>query len=261
MAVILVPPIVPLSQHWTHERVVSEVRTTFNELDNERVWDLTLRHHVNRALSQLVELLNISNDPFYGEVWDCNLDTDPATRTGLPYTISLAQYIGRLWKIRELYLQWYGNCAHVTVQKIAGLTTDLNTQWFKSVAWVQQGNQLLVHVGKLLVPPSQEFDSGIASPQEYPVTATSLFKLYVYRNPQLDDYSNSPTTGFQKFVDLPDRHVNLLVMLAGKMLLEQLGKQVPVEVEATIQQLSGGINNAVPQEQQFNTLKASTPQY
>ena len=76
MPVILVPPITPLSQHWTHERVISEIRTTFNELDNERIWDLTLRHHVNRALSQLVELLNISNDPFYGEVWDCVLDTN-----------------------------------------------------------------------------------------------------------------------------------------------------------------------------------------
>lgn len=251
MPVIAVPPIVPLSQAWTHQRVASEIRTTFNELDNERVWDLTLRHHINRALSQLVELLGISNDPFYGEVWDCNLDTDPAVREGLPYTITLGAYIDRLWKIRELYLQWYGNCAHVSIQKIAGLTTDLNTEWDKSVAWVQQGNQLLLHVGKLLVPPSPDFDGGIASPREYPITSGSLFKLFVYRNPELDDYT-SGAGGFTKFVDLPNRHMNLLVMLSGKMLLEQMNKNVPIEVEQTIQQLSQGVNNAPVQEQQFN---------
>jgi len=256
MPVIAVPPIIPLSQAWTHRRVVSEIRTTFNELDNERVWDLTLRHHVNRALSQLVELLGISNDPFYGEVWDCNLDQDPTTRTGLPSTITLGAYIDRLWKIRELHLQWYGNCAHVNIPKIASISADLNTQWDKSVCWVQQGNQLLVHVGKLLVPPSPDFDpGGLASPSEYPVNDTSLFKLYVYRNPELDDYTNNPTTGFEKFVDLPNRHINLLVMLAGKMLLEQMNKQVPIEAEQIIQQLSQGVNNAPVQEQQFNAIK------
>lgn len=257
MPVTLVPAIVPLST-WTHQRVASEIRTTFSELDNERVWDLTLRHHINRALSQIVELLQVSNDPFYGEVWDCVLDTDPTTRTGLAYTISLNAYIRRLWRVRELYLQWYGNCAHVTVQKMAGLTTDLNTEWFKSVAWVQQGNQILVHVGKLLVPPSPDFDGGVALPNEYPITTSSLFKLFVYRNPEQDDYTDG-AGGWAKYVDLPDRHINLLLMLSSKMMLEQLGKQVPVDVETTIQQLMQGVNNAPVQEQQFKAVPA--PQY
>jgi hypothetical protein len=260
MAVISVPPIVPLSTYWSHKRIASEIRMTLNELDNERLWDLTLRHHINRALAQIVELLSISNDPFYGEVWDCVLDADPTIRTGLPYTITLGTYIGRLWRIRELYLQWYGNCAEVSIQKMAGLTTDLNTQWFKSVAYVQQGNQLLVHVGKQLVSPSPDFDSGVALPAEYPVTSSSLFKLYVYRNPEQDDYSTNPSTGFDKLIDLPDRHINVLVNLCNKMVLEQLGKQVPVDVEAAIQQLLQGVNNAPTADAAFQQQRAQTSQ-
>lgn len=238
MPVVAVPALIPLSQHWTHQRVCSEVRTGLNELDNERVWDLTLRHHVNLALSSVVELLNKSNAPLYGEVWDCRLDFAPAVRTGLPNEITLAAYIGRLWKVKSLYVQWYGNCVEVPLEKLTGLTTDLNTQWEKSIAWCHQGTRLLVHVGRKLVPPTPEFDAGgLALPDEYPITTTTAFRLYVHRNPALDDYSEG-AEGWTRFIDCPDRHVRLVTVLAQKMVLEQLGKDIPVTIEQTIGQLT-----------------------
>lgn len=249
MAVTSVPAIAPLSLSWTHKRVVSQIRILTNELDNERVQDISIRHHINTALSNIVELLNLSNDPFYGESWNCALDNDPSVRNGFPSTISLSAYIGRLWKINELFLQYYGNCAQVSLQKMHGIVTDLNTQWDKSVAWCQQGNQILVHVGKLIVDTNLDFESGgLALPSEYPITNTSEFRLYVFRNPQLDDYTD---TGLNRLIDLPDRHMRLLQLIVQKMVLEEVNKNVGIDIESAIVQLQREINNAPQTEAQF----------
>ena len=58
----------PLSKGWTHEAVVSEALVLTNQLDNERVQLYNVRVHMNTAISNISDMLNLANMPWYN-IW------------------------------------------------------------------------------------------------------------------------------------------------------------------------------------------------
>lgn len=74
----------PLSKAWTHEDVVSEALVITNQLDNERVQLYNVRVHMNIAISNIADMLNLANMPWYN-VWLQGDFEDELHPTGLHY--------------------------------------------------------------------------------------------------------------------------------------------------------------------------------
>lgn len=231
-----------LSSAWTPARLIHYIRSLVHELDNERIQDADIRTHLNDAVSYVVEALSLALSPHYGIQWGAKIDA--AQTTGSPTSISLVTVAGGLVPIQHLArvirltCENYGECTEMMLEEIITLSTDLNTKFQQSVCWVWHGEEILVYVGPRL-------RTGI--------TETSSFTVWGYRQPVMDDLlppTQSQTLHTQ--IDVPNRVVPLVRALGQKACLEQLGKAIPVEVTALINQMLG---NTSKQSTQSNIAR------
>lgn len=253
-----------LSVIWTHERLVSEVRTATNELDNERVQDSNIRNHINICLSNIAELLNLAKNPIYGISWQATPDgnvplphidlTIPASlevngqpwTTNLPTTATFTPY-SLLWEVNRLgFINTGGvmnNCQKLSQEEIMHLSGRANMQATQHVSWNHHGGNIYLWIGQEVPTPTE-------------------YWIFGYRNPILDDLKDAATSiTWRKPVDLADRYVRLLLLMAQKMVLEQVNKQVDPALEQNIQSMTAQITNQIVQETQFAEAQRVKQEY
>lgn len=263
-----------LSTIWTHQRLVSEVRTVTNELDNERLQDSNIRNHINVCLSSIAELLNLAKNPIYGISWQATLDFDgsgspPSGQPPIPYidlTVPVALQVNGqawtvtlpttavftpyslLWEVNRLGFVHVGtsamhNCQKLSQEEIMHLSTRSNMQATQHISWNQHGGNIYLWIGQEVTTPTE-------------------FWLFGYRNPILDDLKDAAvSTTWAKPVDLSDRYVRLLLLMAQKMVLEQVNKQVDPAIEQNIQSLTAQITSQIVQETQFAEAQRVKTEY
>lgn len=263
-----------LSVVWTHERLVSEIRVATNELDNERIQDSNIRNHINVCISNIAELLNLAKNPLYGISWEATPDYNgvglpPAGRPPIPYidlSIPVALEVNGqpwtttlpntavfspyslLWEINRVGFVNQGsiilnNCQKLSQEEIMHLSTRTNLQATQHISWNQHGNMLYLWIGQEVTPPSQ-------------------FWIFGYRNPILDDLKDYATSvTWRKPVDLSDRYVRLLLLMAQKMVLEQVNKQIDPALEQNIQSMTSQITSQIVQETQFAEMQRTKQEY
>jgi hypothetical protein len=267
-----------LSVIWTHERLVSEVRTATNELDNERVQDSNIRNHINVCLSNIAELLNLAKNPIYGISWQatpdytgvgfppagkppipfidltipCSLEVNnqPWTTT-LPTTSQFTPY-SLLWEINRLgygYQDPLGNsysmhnCQKLSQEEIMHLNTGSNMQATQHISWNHHGGSIYLWIGQEVIAPNE-------------------FWIFGYRNPIMDDLKDYATSvTWRKPIDLSDRYIRLLLLMSQKMVLEQVNKQIDPAMEQNIQSMTAQITSQIVQETQFAEAQRVKQEY
>lgn len=286
MAVVQVTPIVPLSSSWTHERIVNEVRSLTNELDNERINNSSIRNHINAGIAFIADLLNTAQKPDYGIIWRANLEST-VSPSGLdwidlttPLTVATSNNWERgfnqndfvsanqmipsshLWGLSYVTAKaaasgqnnpanvFKGNCQLLSISEITTLNTGLNDQYRASICYVRHGSSILFHIGSQITAAANTAPDNTATYYERPKD----FVIYGYRQPLLDNMlpESTSNSSFKKYVDVPDRHVRLLLLLAQKNVQEQLKKEVDAGLEQSIgviiQQIQGAVQQDITQQ-------------
>ena len=83
MAIVTLPSIVPLSSSMRIMDIVGHIRALLNELDAQRIQDMSIRTHIRVATSHLAELLSVAKSPEYGITWKLSLEGSPTPPTHL----------------------------------------------------------------------------------------------------------------------------------------------------------------------------------
>lgn len=261
-----------LSVIWTPQRLISEVRVLTNELDNERVQDLNIRNHINVCVSNIAEMLNMVKNPYYGISWEATLDYNgsgnpPAGEPPLPHikldTLMQLQIAGQtwttdnpsntqfapyslLWEINRVGYTASGklhNCQRLSQEEVMHLNAGHNLQSVQTICWNHHGDRLYFYIGSQLSVPTQ-------------------FWIFGFRNPVFDDLKpESTSTTYTAPIDLPDRHIRLLLLMTQKMVLEQVNKQVDPNLDASIQQMTNQIMASIVQETQFAEAQRTKQEY
>ena len=286
MPVVEARAITPLSSMWTVARLIAEIRTLTNELDNARIQDTTIRNHLNSALTNIADLLNSAEKPDYGVVWRANLEA-AAHPTGLAW-IDLSTPVSvvatnawergfnqnsfvassnmipssHLWGLSYVTAKaaasgqndptkvWKGNCQSVSISEVATLDTGLNDQYRQSICYHHHGHDVLFHFGSQITSAPNMAPDNTNTYYERPKD----FNIWGYRQPLLDNLEpeSSATSSWKKYVDLPDKHMRLLLLFGQKMVLEQLKKEVDSGIEqqisTIIQQIQGTVQTDVQKQ-------------
>lgn len=238
-----------LSSTWTPQRVISEVRVLTRQLGNEIVQDMNIRNHINVAVSNIAEMLNMAKHPHYGIVFKnstIEAGTTPpeidlgALFSGGPFDGLAGQQV--VWEITRISTtQNLGGSPAVTrlhnvisqpLDVILNLNGNTNIQTQYDMFWEHHGSRILFYI-----PPVAQLGF-----------APTTFDIWAIRNPLLDDYTN---TGLTTRIDLPDRYVRLLILMVQKMVLEQANQQSDPNLDANISNLTQQIANNIAQETQF----------
>ena len=288
MPVVAIPPIVPLSSYWTPQTVIGEVSVLVDELDNERIQNANLRTHCNLAITHIVELLNMAQEPWYDVIWEIALEATthfngcpwvnlatpviptaitpdtgqrlpqltPSITTGAVVPSNLIRKVDRISAARSAAQVsagtanvWTGNLRKLDMRELTEqMNKQYNTQYRQSICWSQSGNGIFVLQG------AQITTAGTA-PADYTTPGTLI--LYGQRKPALDNLAgeNVAGTGFTQLIDLPDQHMRLLVLMVQKMALEQLSKQVPPDLDGQVAQLSQQITQNLVGEVQYEAAQ------
>lgn len=290
MPIITIPPITPLSSTWTVKKVVSQIRIMINELDNERIQNTNIRNHMNIAIAQIADLLNTAQKPDYGVSWvgqieatvhDSGLDwidlSTPVAMTAsnaweniFPQNSHTASGeiipVSHLWQINYITSTigqqavnadvLRGNCTLLSLSEITQLVGGLNDQYRQSICYKPHGNMILMYFGEQITSASSASPDFDTTFYERP----DKFVIWAYRQPILDNLipeSEPTTSSWDKYVDVPDRHMRLLMMIVQKACLEQLSKQVDAGLEQNIamqiQQIQGTIAADIQMQQAERT--------
>lgn len=251
--------IVPLSNGWTHQAIISEAMVLTNTLDNEAIQLHSVRVHLNMAISYLAELLRMNTTPFYGVYMEATLET-AAHPSGLEWinmgtplgTLVPNQIVSEIKRINSHAIAPYaapvlnavpaydGNWTSWDLSNLTQQNNTHNIQHRFSVAWHHHGSEILIFVGNLINTPQR--DSFLTSQNITPgfslKDTDAKIVIWSNRQPRLDDLlptSNTASIYYQN-VDVPDKYVKLLIQLVQKSLLEQQNAQVPAQLEADINQ-------------------------
>ena len=239
MPLSVLNPITPLSRTYTHQMLASEVMVLTNTNDNENIQLANVRNHINLAVSHVAELLNLASTPWYGIYMNGTLD-DPAHPSGLDWidlsatsftiggsSIKASLLLSEIKRIsfgltQNIANAWVGNCSRMDISQLLHQSNQLNVQHNLSVFWAHHGTELLFFVGKQIKSPAHNTASA------YTLTGSTC-SIFAYRSPLLDDLTpplpNSPFV--TNNVDIPDRYIRLVVLMAQKMVLEQLNMTAP----------------------------------
>lgn len=270
MPVILANPIVPLSSVWTHERLVNHVRTVTNELDNERIQNTHLRNHVNAAIASVCDILNTAKKPDYGVMWRATLEGIEHA-SGLewidlstPVTVTVANawevgfnqnsklsageiipsaFLDRITNVTCKPSQSVGeqnnvadvlktNCQLLSISEIATLSNGFNDQYRQSICYCPYGKDILFHIGSQITVAANVAPDGTSTFFERPFH----YVIWASRRPILDNLIPENTAGssWTAYVDIPDQYMRLVILLAQKMTIESLNKQVDNGTEQAI---------------------------
>lgn len=299
MPIIQADPIVPLSGTWTHQAIVNEVRVLTSELDNERIQNVSLRHHTNQAISYLTDLLNTAQKPDYGIAWLStlestthasglnwiNLSTPVAVVPANNWERSFMQHnflanstqmipSNYLWGINNLTAKpatsgqnnpanvWKGNCQLLSISEIATLNTFYNDQYRQSICYRRHGRDIVLHIGSQITTGATVPDFTYTY-YERPLN----FVIWGYRHALLDNClpETATNSSWTQYVDVPDKHVRLLILLVQKMALESVKKGVDSGTEqiianmisqiqqGTVAEIQNDVAERTKQKQGFST--------
>lgn len=265
--------ITPLSRTYTHQMLASEVMVLTNTNDNENIQLANVRNHINLAVSHVAELLNLASTPWYGIYMNGVLD-NPAHASGLDWidlsatnftiggvSIMASLLISEIKRIsfgatQGISNAWVGNCSRMDISQLLHQANQLNVQHNLSVFWNHHGTELLFFAGKQIQTPAHNVASA------YTLIGTTC-SIFAYRSPLLDDLTPPlPTSTFvTNKVDIPDRYIRLVVLMAQKMVLEQLNMTAPEQLEAQIQQGVASITQGLQAEIQMERSERDKQRY
>jgi len=248
----------PLSNFWTYFRVSSEAKILTNTNDNEEVSDDNVRYHVNSCISYIADLLLLASSPWYGTVMKASIETS-LHDTGLPYIDLTGAASGNpsfidvsraLHKIERVSVpkvaggastQFKGNCVKWDLTKLTQQANNMNNQHSQTIAWEHYGDKIYLFIG-------QDINSPASSSGVY--TLPDNFTIFSYRQPLLDDllppvtsdtYIQRTSTemvnaNVSEYVDLPDRYIKLLIDMVQALILQQLQRPIPNQLEQSVNQ-------------------------
>jgi hypothetical protein len=110
----------------------------------------------------------------------------------------------------------------------------------QSGAWCVFGNVIYIYIGSELLSYFIDLtdDTKTETEQRNP-----LFEIFGIRHPLSDNMlpTNNRDSGYWQTIDIPDMYIRLLVLLTQKSCLEQLKREVDVNLEQVINQTSQGL--------------------
>lgn len=289
MPVTTVTPIVPCSQQWTNAEVASTVRALISELDNERIENAVIRRFINVAVSQVAELLMVASDPAYGVAWDATLEAGtigglsyinlssavnqnaPGANTGqrrytTPVDVTANYFIpsnvlSKVFRVTgtatvaqaAVPSVWVGNLAARDLAELTTLLANENTSYRQSMCWAHHGHNIYIYRGSEI--DSVGTTNPLVSPKQY--NAPLSYTIWGYRTPMLDNLLGEKATGstWNSLIDVPDKHMRLVILLAQKQCLESMSKQLDQPAAAELLNLTQTIKDGAVQEIQFEKAK------
>lgn len=259
--------LVPLSSGWTHKRIVTYVRLLTNNLDSKVVDNELLRMFVNASVTQIAEMMSISNSNEYGVLWEAEREAskvaqldwidlstavaqtgataDTGERTyatpdgvlaGTFVPMNILDCIERVTAIKStaqsgVTTVWTGPCTKMSIQQLSGLATELNDQYRQSILWSYHGHRILLYIGS-------ELDTEFTDPpgEGFTYNMPERFAIWGRRLPMLDNLKAEDAVGssWSHLIDIPDKHIRLLVLLVQKQISEATKQQMD---QASIQEL------------------------
>lgn len=165
--------------------------------------------------------------------------------------LNLLQKIETIQASKDLATQttpdpvWQGNIQELSIDELSALQNDYNTHWRQSICYAVHGHAIYFYFGPAIGRNSDPADNDYELPRR--------FTLYGYRKPILDNLlpEEDPNSSWTSLVDVPDEHIRLVQLMAQKMCLEQLNKQVAPEVSTDIAQLTQVLTGQLNQEYQM----------
>jgi len=290
-----------LSQYWTHERVLSTATHLAGVTDNEIVQHDTIRHYINLSVSQIAEMLRVANSPFYGIVLTANFDRPNGTdRDAYPnglYRITLADntnlssatenWYRRMSTIDRVTIRctavtatnpsavYRQNAVRKDISELGNLVSNENTQSRYSIYWSHVGAHIHFLIGQG-IGVEDTLDSDVDAADNDLNTTNYAYALddlgptdgniflWGQRKPILDDITLSPedvNSGYKSNVDLPDEHIDLLVKMVQKKLLEHRREAVPQALEQEIQNATMMIRRQLNEELEFERAERQKLEY
>lgn len=168
--------------------------------------------------------------------------------------INLLQKIESVQASRDLPTQagltvWQGNIQELSIDELSALYNHYNLQWRQSICYAVHGSAIYFYFGPDVGYPAHPLGGDDSSLYKLPLR----FTLYGYRKPILDNLlpEEDPNSSWATLVDIPDEHIRLVQLMAQKMCLEQLNKQVAPEVSTDIAQLTQVLTGQLNQEYQM----------
>lgn len=273
MPITQIATFTPLSQGWTHQQVVSEAMVLTNTIDNEKIQLDNIRNHMNSSISYIAHLLNISHSPWYGIYMIGTLETTlhPTGLEWIDLSVVLNQTVpSQVWsQIKRLSViatnpadpattDWIGNGTKLDLSQLAQLQSRQNIQWRHSVAWSHHGSEIIVLVGQGITTAART-----QSGSPYDMTDQTI-GLWGWRKPMLDALTSPnvlTNNNYYGNVDLPDEHIELLIKMVQKKILEQLREQVPAQLDQEINQGLLTITQNLQAELQFEASEREKRKY
>lgn len=288
MAIITATPVVPLSSFWTHESLLTQVRSLVNEYDSAAVNNYTIRQFINIAISQVAQLLRNSSAGHYTLTF---VGTPDGLQNGLAYidlaaplaqptavagdgqrvftapqAVTSTDFIPSLMIAEidhvvatrstaqaNLNIQGirYGNMTKVPYHHMANLVNGMNTQYRQSMLWSWRENKIYLYFGYELGPVN-------ASPAgTYIYTTPEDVTLSVKRFPLLDNMQppQAATSTYRTAIDVPDSHARLVMLMVQKMCLESIGKAMDPTAVNEIAMLAQKVTDNLTQDIQKEALR------
>lgn len=268
---------VPLGNLWTHARAVTWLRGRTTEYGSEDIQTEVIRQSLNIAISHVADLLAATSGGFYD--WYFQATMEPGLLNNWVPFIDLSLPVSYTWnninpnrpfgtmnkgaantfyptniisEIKAIAVlntnaalnrtnTVMGPLKKVNMETLIALSTIENTQWNQSMAWVHSGHSVLLFFG-------QEIDmtGAVTLPPGKTYFGPNNFLLHVRRNPILDTllHPQDPNSDWNNTIDIPDRYIRLVLLMAEKSLMEILGKQEVTgqavqEIAALTQQITG----------------------
>lgn len=233
-------------------------------------YGITWRFNLEGGTQPPTNLTQATRDPITGMYW-CNLRTlviptapvaanaeaaypepsnvNPSINAGV-IPLNLLQKVETIQASKDFGTQaadivWQGNLQELSIDELSALQNDYNSQWRQSICYAVHGHAIYLYFGNTIGRSN--------TPSENPYQLPQRFTLFGYRKPILDNLlpEESPNSSWTALVDIPDEHIRLVQLMAQKMCLEQLNKQVAPEVSTDIAQLTQVLTGQLNQEYQM----------
>tara|TARA_S200002703_G_scaffold159249_2_gene172054 strand:+ start:2568 stop:3569 length:1002 start_codon:yes stop_codon:yes gene_type:complete len=184
---------------------------------------------------------------------------------------------------------YQGNAIRKDIAELTHLVSQENTQSRHSIFWSHQGNTIYFYVGNRIGVEDQlgsaaesasdsgaaisnannNFDYAIADPSTTPTADNSVetagpIDIWGQRKPLLDNLTQAPNTAggtYVNNVDLPDEHIELLVKMTQKRLLEHRREAVPQALDQEIQSATMLIRRQLDDELRFEQAERQKQDY
>lgn len=170
-------------------------------------------------------------------------------------TIANPDAVNYIHKVKSVSLSGYGPLQAVSYEEYQSVLNGNNEFYKKSIIFCHQGRYVYIYNGSETVLFSSGAPATIITDNTIISTNRESLKFDVmaYRTPLLDDLLPivdgvqwvTGSTTFAMGIDVPDRHVRILLLMVQKMCFEMLGKALDPNTDTLIEQ---GINSVTQKQ-------------